>query len=197
MKKVLNKSCSKTHYWVQSDLSQNWGQIIYVEAAEQALGFKHCAPLLGWRYLQLRCTAILLFSFYDIIFSAVNDMSDTASSCSGRSSCCTEASYHCTSWRGTLSTSWQSLASTNSTLMLPSISGGGTGGSNNVKLVKARDCQEVERVPLRDVRRQLASVHQQLRPEQLLDFVLQKFLEDVLQKFLGIRDELSFNLFSC
>ena len=68
-------------------------------------------------------------TFYDLIFSAVNDMSDTASSCSGRSSCCTEASYHCTSWRGALSTSWQSLASTNSTLMLPSVSGGGAGGA--------------------------------------------------------------------
>ena len=62
-------------------------------------------------------------------FSAVNDISDTASSCSGRSSCCTEASYHLTSWKGTLSTSWQSLASTNSTLMLPSVSGGSVGAN--------------------------------------------------------------------
>ena len=62
-------------------------------------------------------------------FSAVNDISDTASSCSGRSSCSTEASYHLTSWKGTLSTSWQSLASTNSTLMLPSVSGGVGAGS--------------------------------------------------------------------
>ena len=62
-------------------------------------------------------------------------MSDTASSCSGRSSCCTEASYHCTSWRGTLSTSWQSLASTNSTLMLPSVSGGGGSGAGGAMAV--------------------------------------------------------------
>ena len=26
-------------------------EIYYIEAAEQALGFQHCAPLLGWKYL--------------------------------------------------------------------------------------------------------------------------------------------------
>ena len=60
-------------------------------------------------------------------FLAVNDMSDSASSCSDSDS---EGSYYCTSWKGALSTSWQSLSSTNSTLMLPSVSGGvGASGS--------------------------------------------------------------------
>jgi hypothetical protein len=45
--------------------------------------------------------------------------SDSVSTCSGRSSCCTEASYELTPWRGTLSSSWQSLTSANATLMVP------------------------------------------------------------------------------
>jgi hypothetical protein len=37
-----------------SVLGQKWlenHEIYYIEAAEYALGFQHCAPLLGWRYL--------------------------------------------------------------------------------------------------------------------------------------------------
>lgn len=44
------------------------------------------------------------------------DISD-CSSCS--SSCCTEQSYQLSAWKGPLSSSWQSLASTSSTLMVP------------------------------------------------------------------------------
>ena len=45
---------------------------------------------------------------------------DTASSCSGHSSCCTEQSYQLSSWKGPLSTSWQSLTSaSSSTLLVP------------------------------------------------------------------------------
>ena len=37
--------------------------------------------------------------------------SDSISSCSGRSSCCSEQSYHLYGWKGPLSASWESLKS--------------------------------------------------------------------------------------
>ena len=37
--------------------------------------------------------------------------SDSISTCSGRSSCCSEQSYHLYSWKGPLSASWESLKS--------------------------------------------------------------------------------------
>lgn len=39
------------------------------------------------------------------------NVSDSISSCSGRSSCCSEQSYHLYSWKGPLSASWESLKS--------------------------------------------------------------------------------------
>ena len=39
------------------------------------------------------------------------NVSDSISSCSGRSSCCSEQSYHLHSWKGPLSASWESLKS--------------------------------------------------------------------------------------
>lgn len=52
----------------------------------------------------------------DLSSSNEKDISD-CSSCS--SSCCTEQSYQLSAWKGPLSSSWQSLASTSSTLMVP------------------------------------------------------------------------------
>lgn len=47
---------------------------------------------------------------------------DSASSCSGESTCSTEQSYELTPWRGTLSTSWESLTSIgSSTLLVPNL----------------------------------------------------------------------------
>ena len=106
-------------------------------------------------------TELLNLTFYDLIFSAVNDndMSDTASSCSGRSSCCSEASYHCTSWRGTLSTSWQSLASTNSTLMLPSGGGSGAGGAMSVSFGTSEDASSLSDASGISLNSRLGSCH--------------------------------------
>lgn len=61
----------------------------------------------------------------------VTNTSDSVSTCSGRSSCCTEQSYQLSGWKGTLSASWQSLtAATSSNLMVPASSTGNEDASS-------------------------------------------------------------------
>ena len=56
-----------------------------------------------------------------VLFSVAILEEDSASSCSGESTCSTEQSYELTPWRGTLSTSWESLTSIGSSLMVPNL----------------------------------------------------------------------------
>lgn len=79
------------------------------------------SPVVSYFQAIFSLTYSLCTSFAAINEEDSKDISDTASSCSGHSSCCTEQSYHLMSWKGTLSTSWQSLASTSSTLMVPAL----------------------------------------------------------------------------